>query len=252
MVCVGASKRFWKNTAKKSGSLLSAGAILFHGIAGHSLEADHIVQHRSPLWRKRIGDPVASDVLTLCSGDPKDSFFGMVACDDEGEPHQAVDLIDRGRLAAFMGDSFLEAELEGCRRGFARSSDYTQVPQPRMYGMFVKAGRTSPEEILAGVKKGIYASEFGPGSALLERDRFQFRIHSADLIEDGRITAHLGAVDVFGSISETLLGIRAVGYDFRFDRGVSYCVKNRQTVHVRVGQPTVHIGGVGVKPLPFA
>jgi len=225
------------------------GAILFHEIAGHSLEADHIAQHQSPLWKAKVGDTVASGTLTLCSGDPRDTFFGQVNCDDEGEPNKPIDLINNGQLTAFMGDSFYESEIEGCQKGFARCSDYTQVPQPRMFGLFVKSGTQCPEEIIGGIRRGVYASEFGPGTARLERDRFQFRIHAADLIEEGKITAHLGAVDVMGSIRETLLGVKVVGDDFRFDRGVSYCVKNRQVIHVRVGQPTVHIGGVGVKPL---
>ncbi len=225
------------------------GAILFHEIAGHALEADHIAQRRSPLWSAKMGEAVAADTLNLSSGDPRDAFFGHIACDDEGEGHKAVDLIREGRLTAFMGDSFYESEIEGCQKGFARSSDYTQVPQPRMFGMFVKSGDKSEQEIMTGIRRGILASEFGPGTARLERDRFQFRIHAADLIENGKITAHLGAVDVTGSIRDTLMNVRAVGDDFRFDRGVSYCVKNRQTIHVRVGQPTVHIGGIGVKPL---
>jgi predicted Zn-dependent protease len=225
------------------------GAILFHEMAGHALEADHIAQRRSPLWTARIGDPVAAPVLSLSSGDPRDAFYGETICDDEGEPHGPTELIREGRLAALMGDNFHAAEIEGCVRGFSRSSDYTQVPQPRMFGMFVQSGTMRPEELMAGVRRGIYASEFGPGSAILERDRFQFRILAADLIEDGRITAPLGTVDVFGPIRETLMGIRGVADDFSFDRGVSYCVKNRQTLHVRVGQPTVLIGGVGVRPL---
>lgn len=225
------------------------GAILFHEIAGHSLEADHIAQHRSPFWQAKIGEPVASEILTLSSGDSKDSFFGSVSCDDEGERYRSVDLIQRGRLGAMMGDSFYRSEIEGCHKGFARCSDYTQVPQPRMFGLFVRPGESAPEEIVSGIRRGVYACEFGPGTALLERDRFQFRIHSADMIEEGRITAHIGAVDVQGSIRDTLMKVRSVGNDFRFDRGVSYCVKNRQTIHVRVGQPTVHIAGLEVRPV---
>lgn len=225
------------------------GAILFHEMVGHSLEADHMAQHRSPLWTARTGDPVAADILSLSTGDRRDAFYGEIVCDDEGEVHHPTDLIRAGRLCALMGDSFHASEIEGCVRGFARCSDYTQVPQPRMYGMFVKAGNMSPDELVGGVKYGIYAGEFGPGSAILERDRFQFRILSADLIENGRLTRHLGAVDVFGSIRDTLMNIRGVADDFSFDRGVSYCVKNRQTIHVRVGQPTVLIGGMGVRPL---
>lgn len=225
------------------------GAILFHEIAGHALEADHVADRSSPLWQAQIGEAVASDRLSLGSADSRDAFFAGIRCDDEGEAHQPVELIREGRLSAWMGDSFHEMEMKGCRRGFARCSDYTQVPQPRMYGLFVRPQQGSSAEIVSGIRRGIYASEFGQGTALLERDRFQFRIQAADLIEDGRITAHLGPVDVHGSIRETLLGVRAVGDDFRFDRGVSYCVKNHQTIHVRVGQPTVHIAGVGVRPL---
>jgi len=224
------------------------GAILFHEIAGHSLEADHIAQHRSPFWQAKAGDRVASETLTLSSGDPKDTFFGTITCDDEGEKHKAVDLVQQGRLSALMGDSFHRSEIDGCHKGFARCSDYTQVPQPRMFGLFVRPGDMDPDEIISRIRRGVYAREFGPGNALLERDRFQFRIHSADLIEDGRITAPIGAVDVQGSIRDTLLNIRNVGSDFRFDRGVSYCVKNRQAVHVRVGQPTVHIGQAEIRP----
>jgi predicted Zn-dependent protease len=217
------------------------GAILFHEILGHSLEADYIYQGLSPFSVEDIGKNLISSNVNLVTHDPKDPFFRKVICDDEGEVPKSCVLIKNGKVKNFISDCFYKNLLNIKNCGNSRMEDFTKKPIPRMYALYLKPGKYHPEELISSTKYGIYAKEFGEGNVYFNRNAFVFNIKEAFLIENGKRTAPLGSVLVRGDIIDTLNSIEMVANDFRYDKGNSYCHKDGQTVNVRVGQPTVKI-----------
>jgi len=222
------------------------GAILFHEILGHSLEADYIYRKQSPISPGDIGKQVVSKNVTLVTGYGSDTFFKNIPCDDEGETAKSSILVENGVLKHLVSDSFYKHRLNIKNCGHSRVEDFTKLPMPRMYALYLKPGAYHPEELITSTKYGVYASEFGDGKVYFDRGLFQFNIREAWLIKNGKLSTPLGSIKVQGNILEVLNSVDMVADDFRFDKGTSYCFKNGQTINVRVGQPTVKINNLYV------
>ncbi len=217
------------------------GAVFFHEILGHSLEADYLFRGISPISLKDMGKQIISKNVTMVTGDKNDDFFESIACDDEGEPLKPIVLVKNGVLKNVIADSFYKELLNLKNGGHSRVRDFTGTPMPRMYALYIKPGNYHPDELLESTKYGVYAKEFGDGRVYFEENLFYFNIKEAFLIENGRLSVPLGNVVVRGNILEALNSVEMVADDFRCDKGISYCFKNGQTINVRVGQPTVKI-----------
>jgi predicted Zn-dependent protease len=222
------------------------GGILFHEILGHALEADYIYMGRSPISIADIGRPIMPKHVTVVTADGEDTFFGDLTSDDEGETPKSPVLIEKGVLKNIISDSFYRDLLDVKSCGHSRVEDFTSLPMPRMYALYLKPGSYSPEDLVTSTPFGVYAREFGEGKINFDKNIFYFNIRDARLIEKGKRTVPLGNIMVRGDIFETLNSIDMIGSDFRYDKGISYCHKNGQTVNVRVGQPSVKINNLYV------
>ncbi len=222
------------------------GAIFFHEVLGHALEADYVQQGLSPFSVSDLGKTVLGEEVTVRSRLEGDPFFVGLGCDDEGETVSHPVLVEKGRLLGFLTDTFTSRSLALPGVGHARTASFAAPPSPRQFALAVDAGPSDPGEIVARTRHGVYAKEFGDGRVMFGRGQFQFVLRDAWLIEAGEITVPLGAVTVAGPIRQTLMQIAAVGNDFRIDRGASFCAKNGQVLPVRVGQPTVRIDRLSV------
>ncbi len=240
--------------------ILSAGdgAIFFHELLGHSLEADYIYRNESPLKTSQIGKPIVSPNVTLSTrmgpdqGELEDHFFKSMVCDDEGETMDSPVLVEKGILRRIITDSYYQSKLGLDYCGHCRTENFTRPPMPRNFALYLHPGTYAPAELMETVKYGIYAGEFGEGKVFFHKNLFHFHIRDAQLIENGKLTAPLGSVQVQGHIVESLNSVEMVANDFRFDKGTSYCYKDGQTLNVRVGQPTVKIGNLSVNSLKGA
>lgn len=222
------------------------GGIIFHELLGHSLEADYIYHGQSPISPGDIGRPVISKNVTLLTHDLNDNFFKGISCDDEGEVEESSILVENGVLCQLISDRVYKnrLRLENC--GHSRVEDFTKIPMPRMFALYLKPGDYHPNELIASTKYGIYASEFGDGKVFFDKNLFYFNIREAWLIKNGKLSDPLGSIMVRGNILEVLNSVNMTANDFRFDKGTSYCYKNGQTINVRVGQPTVKIDNLYV------
>lgn len=222
------------------------GGILFHEILGHSLEADHIYQKMSSVTPSDIGKRIVSKNVTLLTHDGKDLFFGNRFCDDEGETPDASVLVEKGVLRNFISDFFYQKLLRNGCSGHCRIQDFRKIPMPRMYALYLQPGPYHADELIQSVDFGIFAKEPGGGKVFFNKNLFYFDIKAAYLIERGKITAPLGSIVVRGNITDALNSVEMIANDFCYDKGISYCYKNGQTVNVRVGQPTVKINNLHV------
>jgi TldD protein len=219
------------------------GGILFHEACGHGLEADHIAKDSS-VYTGRVGELVASPLVTLVDDGTMGPEWGSFAIDDEGRPAQRNVLISEGVLTDYMWD-FLRARKEGrTSSGNGRRQSYQHLPMVRMTNTYLIDGTDDPDEIVAQTPNGVYVAKLGGGQVNTATGDFVFGMNEAYLIEGGRITEPLRDANLIGNGPDVLKSIDAIGDDFAMGPGT--CGKDGQAVPVGCGQPTVRISGVTV------
>lgn len=223
----------------------ASSGVLLHEAVGHGLEADFI-RKRSSLFSGRIGERVASPLCTVIDDGTLAGERGSLNVDDEGTPTRRNVLIEGGILKAFMNDRQNAGLLGDELSGNGRRQSFRHMPLPRMTNTFLAPGDDDPEEILRGVRHGLYCRAFGGGQVNIANGNFVFEVQEGYLIEDGRITAPVQGATLVGSGPDTLSKITRVGSDAALDGGSYTCGKAGQSVPVTVGLPTVRIDGITV------
>jgi TldD protein len=219
--------------------------ILLHEAVGHGLEADFNRKGTSN-YAGKIGEPVASDVCTVVDDATLLQSRGTINVDDEGnEPRSSV-LIEKGKLVGYMHDRLSAKHYKLKPSGNGRRESFGCAPMPRMTNTILLAGPHEPGEILASVKRGIYAKRFGGGQVDIANGDFVFSLTESYLVEDGKITAPLKGVNLIGNGPDVLNKVSMVGSDFKLSDGIWTCGKDGQSVPVGVGTPTVKISAITV------
>ena len=221
-----------------------SGGVLFHEACGHGLEAD-LVAKDSSVFRGKVGQLVASPLVTLVDDGTMGPEWGAIAIDDEGHPAQRNVLIEDGVLTDYMWD-WLRARKEGRPgSGNGRRESYQHLPMVRMTNTYVLAGEEDPEEIIRQTPYGVYVAQLGGGQVNTASGDFVFGMTEAYLIEDGRITDPLRDANLIGNGPEVLRNIDVVGNDFAMG-SPGTCGKDGQGVPVGDGQPTLRVTGMTV------
>ncbi len=219
--------------------------ILLHEAIGHGLEGD-FNRKGSSAFAGRVGERVAAKGVTVVDDGTLPDRRGSLSVDDEGNPTQRTVLIDDGILVGYLQDT-LNARLMGVApTGNGRRESFAHLPLPRMTNTYMLNGGRNPEEIIASVKKGLYAANFGGGQVDITSGKFVFSAAEAYLIENGRITTPVKGATLIGNGPDVLQRVTMIGNDMALDPGVGTCGKEGQSVPVGVGQPTLKIEGLTV------
>jgi TldD protein len=219
--------------------------ILLHEAVGHGLEGD-FNRKRTSAFAGLMGQRVAAPGVTVVDDGTLGERRGSLTIDDEGTPSACNVLIEDGILVGFMQDR-QNARLMGVQpTGNGRRQSFAHLPMPRMTNTYMRSGEHDPEEILAGVRRGLYAKSFGGGQVDITSGKFVFSASEAYLIEDGKLTAPVRGATLIGNGPDCLTKVGAVGNDLELDQGIGTCGKEGQWVPVGVGQPTLLIEGLTV------
>jgi TldD protein len=225
------------------------GGVLLHEAVGHGLEADFNRKGTS-LYSGRVGERVASDLVTIYDDGDLPGERGTIAIDDEGTPGQHKVLVERGILRGYMQDR-QNARLMGvASTGSGRRESYRALPIPRMCNTYMPSGETEPDEIVGSIERGLYAASFTGGQVEISKGDFVFMVGEGYLIEGGRITAPVRGATLVGNGPDAMTKVTMVGNDGRFAHRSYTCGKAGQRVPVGVGIPTVKlaactVGGTG-------
>jgi TldD protein len=220
------------------------GGVLFHEACGHGLEADHI-QKGASVYAGKVGELVASPLVTLVDDGTWSHEWGSSAIDDEGHPTGRNVLIENGVLTEFMWDWLRCRQSNRAGTGNGRRETYQVLPMVRMTNTYLTNGTADPEEIVRQTPNGVYVAKLGGGQVNTTTGDFVFGMTEAYLIEDGRITAPLRDANLIGNGPEVLRNIDVVGNDFSMG-GPGTCGKEGQGVPVGLGQPTLRITEITV------
>ncbi len=212
---------------------------MIHEAVGHLLEADANRKRQSIFWDK-MGQKVANANVTIFDDPTIPRFRGSYNVDDEGTEPRKTLLIERGVLRGYLMDRLSAKVLGMALTGHGRRENYQHVPIPRMSNTYLAAGEWDPQEILASVKRGLYAVSY-QGGQVEDTGKFTFSLSLAYLIENGRLTAPVRQATLIGSNLDILQKIEMVGNDLKFSRQTGTCGKEGQSVPVTDGTPTVKI-----------
>ena len=219
--------------------------ILLHEAVGHSLEGD-FNRKGSSVFAGRVGERIAAPGVTVIDDGTISDRRGSLNIDDEGNLTQRNVLIEDGILRGYMQDSMNARLMNVPVTGNARRESYAHIPMPRMTNTLMLGGDKSPEEIIASVKHGLYAANFGGGQVDTTSGKFVFSASEAYMIENGKIAYPVVGATLIGNGIESLKHVGMIGNDMRLDSGVGVCGKEGQSVPVGVGQPTLRIEGLTV------
>jgi TldD protein len=220
------------------------GGVLFHEACGHGLEAD-LVGKGASVFRDRVGEQVASPLITLVDDATLGEEWGCFAVDDEGRPAQSNVLIEDGVLVDYMWD-LLRARKHGRHSsGNGRRQGYQYLPMVRMTNTYLRNGDTDPTDIIAGTDRGVFVKQLGGGQVNTATGDFVFGMTEAYLIEGGRITAPLREGNLIGNGPAALASIDALGNDFAMG-SPGTCGKDGQGVPVGDGVPTLRVSRLTV------
>ncbi|MEM7189885.1 MAG: metalloprotease TldD [Pseudomonadota bacterium] len=219
--------------------------ILLHEAIGHGLEGDFNRKGTSA-FTELMGKPIASKGVTVVDDGTIPDRRGSLTIDDEGTPTNRTPLIEDGILVGYMQDR-QNARLMGVpATGNGRRESYAHIPMPRMTNTVMESGDADPESIVADVKDGIYATNFGGGQVDIANGKFVFSCTEAYRVKDGKVLHPVKGATLIGDGPSALRQIRAIGNDSKMDPGIGTCGKQGQGVPVGVGQPTLLIDGLTV------
>ncbi len=221
------------------------GGVLLHEAVGHGLESD-FNRRGTSLYSGRVGERVASELVTIFDDGNLHEERGSLNVDDEGIPGQHKVLVENGVLRGYMQDT-LNARLMGVHStGSGRRQSFRFAPQPRMCNTYMPNGDASVDEIVASTQRGIYAKSFAGGQVEIAKGDFVFMVGEGYLVEKGKVTAPVRNATIVGNGPDAMMKVVAVANDSRFARRHYTCGKGGQYVPVGVGMPTVKISSITV------
>ena len=219
--------------------------ILLHEAIGHGLEGD-FNRKGSSAFAGLMGQRIAAPGVTVLDDGTIPDRRGSISVDDEGTPSARNVLIEDGVLVGYMQDRQNGRLTGGGSTGNGRRQSFAHAPMPRMTNTYMLGGDSSPANILADLKDGIYAVGFGGGQVDITNGKFVFSCTEAYRVKDGKVGAPVKGATLIGDGATALQQIRAIGNDPALDPGIGNCGKAGQWVPVGVGQPTLMIGGLTV------
>jgi len=223
--------------------------IMLHEAVGHGLEGD-FNRRKTSAFAGLMGQRVASKGVTVIDDGTIAQRRGSLSIDDEGTPTSRTVLIEDGILVGYMQDRHNARLMSMKPTGNGRRQSYAHAPMPRMTNTYMLAGEHAASEIIASVKDGIYAVNFGGGQVDITSGKYVFQVTEAYKIEGGKLAQPLKGAMLIGNGPTDLNRIGMIGNDFELDPGIGTCGKNGQAVPVGVGQPTLRmdritVGGTG-------
>ena len=219
------------------------GGVIFHEACGHGLEATSVAKGNS-VFAGKIGEMIASPVVSAVDDGTIPNEWGTINIDDEGTPSRRNLLIENGILKGYMIDKLNGRRMGMASTGSGRRESYKYAPTSRMTNTFILNGKSSLDEMISSVEKGIYAKYMGGGSVNPATGNFNFAVMEGYLIENGKITSPVRGATLIGSGSEILKKIEMVGNNLAYGQGM--CGSVSGSICTNVGQPAIKVSEITV------
>ncbi len=219
------------------------GGVIFHEACGHPLEATSVAKGLSPFVGK-LGEKIASDVVTAYDDGDVEGAWGRLSFDDEGRPTQKNLLIEKGTLKGYLIDYRNSRKMNMDPTGSGRRQSYKFSPTSRMNSTYIAPGKDKYEDIIKDTKYGLFAKKMGGGTVQPATGEFNFAVQEGYLIEDGKLTKPVRGAMLIGHGKDILFKVDRVADNMTFGQGM--CGSLSGSIPVDVGQPTIRVQGMTV------
>lgn len=214
------------------------GGVIFHEACGHGLEATSVAKGTS-VFAGKLGQPIASEVITAVDDGTIPNAWGSANIDDEGNPTQRSVLIENGVLRGYMVDRLNGRRMGMKPTGSGRRQSYRYAPTSRMTNTFICSGDSTPDAIIRDTERGIYAKHLGGGSVNPATGEFNFAVTEGYMIEGGAVTTPIRGATLIGRGADVLRAVDMVGSDCEVGQGM--CGSLSGSLPADVGQPTIRV-----------
>jgi len=219
------------------------GGVLFHEACGHALEAEFVSKETSAFANK-LGQLVASPLVTAIDDGTIKNAWGTTNIDDEGTPTQRNVLIENGVLKSYLIDKLNGRRMGMASTGSGRRQSYKFAPTSRMNNTFIAAGDSTLEEMIANTEYGLYAKKLGGGSVNPATGDFNFAVLEGYIIQNGKILKPVRGATLIGNGVKVLELIDMVGNNLELGQGM--CGASSGSVPASVGQPSIRVKSLTV------
>lgn len=219
------------------------GGLMFHEACGHSLEASSVAKGLS-VFSGKIGEQVASDVLSLVDDGSILNEWGSLGVDDEGMKTQKNVLIKDGILQGYMIDKLNGRRMDMEPTASSRRQNYRFAPTSRMTNTYIDNGKSTRDEIISSTERGLFAKNLSAGSVNPATGDFNFSLSEAYLIEDGKITKPVRGATLIGNGAQILKDVDMVADNLKIGQG--YCYAGSGALFIGAGQPTIRVKSMTV------
>ncbi len=217
------------------------GGVIFHEACGHALEASSVSKNLS-VFANKLGQQIASPIVNAIDDGTIINEWGSNNIDDEGNKTQKTQLIKNGILTSYLIDDFNGRRMNAKGNGACRRQSYKFEPTSRMANTYICPGKSTPEEIIAATKLGLYAASLSGGSVNPTTGEFNFGCSEAYIIRDGKICEPVRGASLIGSGAEVLMNIDMIGNDLEMSQGL--CGAASGSIPVDIGQPTIRVQNI--------
>jgi PmbA protein len=196
-------------------------AVAFLGVLAGALSAESVQKGRS-LFAPLLGEVVAAEVLTLV--DDGTLLEGPAASpfDDEGVASGRTTLIDRGRLATFLHNTYT-AHRAGdgtASTGNASRGGYRTPPGVGTSNFYLEAGQEDVASLLARAEGGVLVQEVSGVHSGASPISGEFSVGATGLrIRGGALAEPVREMTIASTLPDMLRSVVAVGSDLRFFGG---------------------------------
>lgn len=219
------------------------GGVIFHEACGHGLEATSLAKDLS-IFNGKLGEQVASDLVTAVDDGTLKNEWGSANIDDEGTNTQKNVLIENGILKGYMVDKLNGLKMGMKSTGSSRRQSYKFAPTSRMTNTYIANGQSKKEEIIANTEEGLYAKYMGGGSVNPTTGEFNFAVTEGYMIKNGKIDKPVRGATLIGNGADVLKKIDMVGDNLWHGQGM--CGSVSGSVPANVGQPTLRVSSITV------
>ncbi|MDR2497265.1 MAG: TldD/PmbA family protein [Tannerellaceae bacterium] len=219
--------------------------ILLHEAIGHAFEADFNrknISIFSDKWNKKV----CNENINVVDDGTIPFNRGSINIDDEGVDGQKTYIVREGVLTSYLHDRISARHYGIPSTGNGRRESFRLMPIPRMRSTYMEAGNVSEADMIAEVKKGIYAANFTNGQVQIGAGDFTFFVKDGFLIENGKLTQPIKDINIIGNGPKALADIIMVGNNYKMDNGTWTCGKDGQSCPVTCGMPSALVSKLTV------
>ncbi len=197
--------------------------------SGFSAEA---VQKKRSLLIGRLGQAIASEAVTILDDGLLEGGLGTAPSDDEAVPMRKKTIVERGRLAMFLYNTYAANKDKTVSTGNGMRGGFKGIPGVGVTNLYVEPGKSPLDDLIASLDQGLFVTEV-MGMHTANPISGDFSVGATGFwILKGKKAYPVREITIAGNVIDLMKHIDAVGSDIRFSG--------------RIGSPSIRIQDISI------